>query len=71
MKYMSTSQKKRTTLLPFQTRAPMSNPLPLENSSFNWMKVKFLKLADLEERKQSPTYILLPAPNASGGGNPI
>lgn len=49
----------------------MSNPLPLENSSFNWMKVKFLKLADLGERKQSATYILLPASNTSGGGNPI
>lgn len=45
---MSTSQKKSSTLLPFQERAPTSSPFPRENSPLSWMKVKFLKLAALK-----------------------
>ena len=50
---MSTSQKKSSTLLPFQERAPTSSPFPRENSPLSWMKVKFLKLAALKEKPQS------------------
>lgn len=56
VKWMSTSQKKRRTLLPFQKRAPTSSPFPRENSPFSWMKVKFLKLAALKgEERHSPS----------------
>lgn len=59
---MSTSQKNRRTLLPFQKRAPTSRPFPRENSPFSWMKVKFLKLAALEGKTkgQSGTEAHLP-----------
>lgn len=53
VKWMSTSQKKRRTLLPFQKRAPTSSPFPRENSPFSWMKVKFLKLAALKGKKDT------------------
>lgn len=52
---MSTSQKKSSTLLPFQERAPTSSPFPRENSPLSWMKVKFLKLAALKGRPDTVT----------------
>lgn len=52
---MSTSQKKSSTLLPFQERAPTSSPFPRENSPLSWMKVKFLKLAALKRRPDTVT----------------
>ncbi len=48
VKKMSTSQKKSSTLPPFQARAPTSSPRPRENSSFSWIRVKLRKFSSLK-----------------------
>lgn len=53
VKWMSTSQKKSSTLwLRLHALAPTSRPRPRENSSFIWIRVKLLNRVSLRDRRQ-------------------